>query len=359
MRRLPIPGIVIQVLIGIALGGFGLLHPTEELETLASIGLVLMLFSIGTEVDVHSLLRTGRPTAVVASLGVVLSMAAGIATALVLGWPLIAAIFTGGVLSATSIAISAKVLNDGGWLRRDEGRCVLGAAVLDDVIGLLVLGIVVSIAGSGGMEKVLLQVSGAVALTVIAVLCALLASRFVQRLFVRAAPTLILATGACLVGAVVAPQLGLEPFLGSFLAGAALPPSAEGHLTLLKRAGTYIAPLYFVLLGTHVPVAQLVQPGILIAAALVAGIGILSKLVSGAGALRAWDRVTVGLAMVPRGEVGMVFAAAGLAAGALTYEMYSTLVIAALVTSIVGPLLLHTRLRSAVHEQEGNRAAIS
>jgi Kef-type K+ transport system membrane component KefB len=344
--NLPIPAVVVQVLLGILLAGTGLLRATSELQAIANVGLVLMLFSIGTEVDLRAMGRAAAPTAAVATLGVVFSLAAGIGAGLLLGWPILACIFAGGVLSATSIAISAKALDGYGWLQRDEGRTVLGAAVLDDVIGLLTLGIVLTLAGSEGIGGVVWQVGAAIGLVAVALAGGLFMSNLLSHKVAGSLPGFSLGAAACLSGALLASQIGLEPFLGSFLAGAVLPSSMERHLTMMNKAGALLAPLYFVLLGTHVPIREFLTPQILLTVAVLGVAGIVAKLASGLGAPGRWNRTVIGLAMVPRGEVGMVFAAAGLSAGALTSTMYSGLVGAALVTSVCGPILLQRQLAS-------------
>lgn len=349
MRRLPVPGVVLQVALGVILAavGFGIEAPI--LEFLGGVGLVLMLFSAGRETDAAALLRCGKRAGLVAVLGVLLSFLGGAAVAAALGWSLPAAMFAGGVLSATSVAISAQVLGSCGWLSRDEGRVVLGAAVADDVVGLVILGLVVSVFSSDPASASSATVFGRAVLAVIVVLGALLLGLATGKRYGEGPRSHLmhnlLATAACLVGVAVARVVGLEAFLGGFLAGMVLPAGAPGVVDVPRKLGVVLAPLYFVLLGAEVEVRSIGEPEVIFAAVAFFVAGSLAKLGSGLGGEPHWDRLAIGLAMIPRGEVGLVFAAAGLAAGALSEVAYAELVGAVLASSVIGPWMLALRTR--------------
>jgi Kef-type K+ transport system membrane component KefB len=341
-----VPGVVVQVALGVILAAAGWRPPSSTVQPVAEVGLVVLLFSIGVDTDPRELLRCGKEVVFVALLGVAFSLVTGIAAALALGWPPPSAVFAGGVLSATSVAISARVLERSGWFRRDEGRVVLGAAVADDIAGLLLLGLVASSYApreETGIVAVLWPVVWASAFVVAAVVLGMLAS---ERLGARMTSRLScegIAVMGCVAGAIGAHAVGLEPFLGSFLTGAAVPVSPHAP-NFLRRIGSVLAPVYFVLLGARVNVGTLGDAGVLVSAFVFVVVATAAKTLSGVGARPSWDRIAVGMAMVPRGEVGLVFAGAGLAAGVLVPKHYAALVTTVLATSLLGPTMLHFRI---------------
>lgn len=360
MRR-AIPAVVFQVALGTVLGGLGLSKFAERLEPVGLVGLVLLLFAIGLETDLPMIIKHGRRAAGVALLGVMCSLALATLAAFLLGWSFNAALFAGGVMTATSIAISVRILQRSGWLRRKEGAIVMAAAVADDVAGLLILGSVIALVGGDreGVEGPGLRAGLTLFfLTVMIVTGSSLFKKITPRIRTRWS-SLITALIACSLGALGAAQIGLEPFLGSYVAGAVIPQELESKLDSVKRVSAKLSPLYFVLLGMLLDVKALASSEALLGAFVLFIAGSLGKLVSGFAAGRGSARLAIGIAMIPRGEVGLVFAATGLAVGTLVQVQYAALVGAVLATSILGPILLNQFVGPVAKEEKHGEIAES
>ena len=341
-----VPAVVLQVIAGLLLAQAGILETTPLMMRIGEVGLILMLFNMGLETDLGGLMSRGRDAAAVAVLGVVFSGILGFAAALLLGWSTSAAVVTGGVLCATSIAISASVLGNTGWLARAEGQIVLAAAVLDDVIGLLILAFV-SRGTSASISADIAQITirSAVMLSLLAAVV-WFANRLMRDQVTRRGGRLVLVLGsvACVAGAISAQTVGLAPFIGAFLAGAVLHERAAPCMSPVKRAGAILAPVYFILIGAMVDIGSLASLSVMFSAIALLFAGFLAKVLSGVGSAKTLDRLTVGLAMVPRGEVGLIFAATGLAAGLVSPGVYAPLVGSVLLTTIIGPIVLRQRI---------------
>lgn len=338
-----VPAVVVQVVLGLALARVGLGRPAPIVVTIAEVGLVLLLFSMGAETDLKSLLSRGREALAVAVLGVVFSAAFGFGAARLLGWNNPAAIVSAGVLCATSIAVSASVLLQCGWISRAEGRIVLAAAVIDDVIGLALLAAVSPAKGAAFSSLPL-----AAGATVAAGLAVWKANWLATREPRSRVVLVILGSAACAAASWAAHAIGMAPFIGAFIAGAFLDPGLIGGMKPITKAGALLAPVYFVLIGAKIDVGELAEPAVITAALALVGAGLVAKVLSGLGSARGLDRIAIGLAMVPRGEVGLIFAATGLAAGLVGPEVYPPLVGSVLLSTLIGPLLLKGRLARSV-----------
>jgi Kef-type K+ transport system membrane component KefB len=343
---LRLPAVVIQVLSGVLLAALGFRAPLAA-EWIGTIGLVLLLFWIGVETDLQGLMRSGIEASRVAVLGVIFSLAAGIAGGLAMGWNWQASLFAGGVLCATSVAISARIIQSHGWHERPEGKVVLGAAVADDIIGLLILGLVTAGAGVANLSATipLLRFLSASAFIGVFGVLALVASRALSQKTLGKGLAISAALGLLCIGVLGAKAAGLEPFIGGFVAGAAVPSTIRSNLMSLKLLSRVLAPVYFVLVGTLVIPQRIFAPSVALAAVVFLLLGAGAKILSALGASRSRSRLAVGLAMVPRGEVGLVFVGSGLAVSVLSQAQYSTLVAAVLATSILAPILLQIHIR--------------
>jgi len=350
-QRLGQPTVLGELLAGVLLGAsvLGVLDPRSPvIHALSEIGVVVLLFEIGLHTDVRSLAKVGGVSLTVASVGVAAPFALGYLVATMLGIGTLPAIVCGAALTATSVGISARVLSDLGQLERAEGQIVLGAAVIDDVIGLIILSVVAQIVAGGALDPWLVARTTLVAVGFIG-LALLVGSavapslfRTIERIRVSGALGLIALAFAFLL-AWLAAAAGSATIIGAFAAGLVLhrtPQRAE-----IERAtttlGHFFVPIFFAAVGASVDVRTFTDSRMLAAGGALTVVAILGKVVSG---YAPWwfsgRRMLIGVAMVPRGEVGLIFAQMGLTSGALTPMLFSALTLMVIVTTFVTPLLL-------------------
>ncbi len=343
LGRLGQPPVLGELLVGVLLGNLGLfgitaLEPLRDntmLRVVAEIGAILLLFEVGVESDLLQLLAVGWSSLLVATLGVIAPMVLGyfVSSQLLPDASWLTHLFVAGTLAATSVGVTARVLKDLGKSNTKEARIILGAAVADDVIGLVVLAVVSGLvtavtassgAASAGWTPILWIVAKAVLFLAIAVVVGRFWS---QRIFVHAAKLQVpgVLVGLCLcfcfIVAAIAGFAGLAPIVGAFAAGIVL---EEVHYKPFRERGerkvedllfpftTVIVPVFFVLMGFRVNLKSFASPAVLGFAALLALAAIAGKQVCGLGALeRGVDRLAIGVGMIPRGEVGLIFAGMG------------------------------------------------
>ncbi len=337
------PPVLGELFIGVVLGNLSLFGITalEPIKTsvavsvIAQIGAVLLLFEVGVESDLVQLLAVGWSCLLVATLGVIGPMVLGylISMRFLPDATWLTHTFVGGALTATSVGVTARVLKDLNKANTKEARIILGAAVADDVIGLLVLAVVSGLvtaatAGSspGGVtwSASLWIVAKAVLFLVLAVIIGRFWS---QRIFTYAArlnvsgALLALCICFCFVVAILAGLAGLAPIVGAFAAGVVLeevhykPFLERGERRvqeLLFPINTLLVPVFFVLMGTRVDLRSFASPPVIGFALLITAAAVLGKQMCGLGVLeRGVDRLTIGVGMIPRGEVGLIFAGMG------------------------------------------------
>ncbi|HVE78951.1 MAG TPA: cation:proton antiporter [Gemmatimonadaceae bacterium] len=347
-QRLGQPGVLGELIAGVILGGsvLGVLDPRDPvIHVLGELGVIVLLFEIGLHTDLSSLLRVGSSAVAVAVVGVVLPFAGGFGVATALGLSTVPALVCGAALTATSIGISARVLSDLGRLETPEGRIVLGAAVLDDVIGLIILSVIAGIVGGAGVSVAGVTWTTAVALGFVA--AALVVGGFLAPpLFrvvegVRTAGALGVAALAFAFGlAWLAARTGSAMIVGAFAAGLVLnrtPQRAE-----IERAttaiGHFFVPIFFAAVGAAVDLRAVADPRALTVGAALTAVGIAGKVAAGWAPI--WFRghkLLIGVAMVPRGEVGLIFAQMGLTTGAIDAGLFGALMLMVLTTTFVTP----------------------
>lgn len=371
-HRLKLPRVVGELGAGIVFAVFARQFPTvtphpasiPAMEPLAEIGIVVLMFAVGLESTVPQMLKVGLPAFRVAILGVVLPMAFGLMAGTLLlppGSPWVLSLFVGACLAATSIGITAQVLGEKGALKTGEGRVILGAAVLDDILGLLILvlatGLVASASGGTGMPW------GELARTLLLALGFLVAalaagpflSPWVFRLAGRFQSEQILlpvGLGFAFLVAGLGSVVGLASIVGAYAAGLVLEPAAIEPLEkrelrtleeLLHPLVVSLAPIFFVLVGSKVDPVALVSPKALGLMGALTVLGVAGKYLAGLGAGKGLRASVIGWGMVPRGEVGLIFVAVGssLKMGGqplLTPEVQAGIVGAILLTTILGPI---------------------
>ena len=350
MERIGQTAVLGELLAGVIIGPgvLGLVHDSEVLHALAELGVLILLFEVGLESDLGELLRAGVQAALVALVGVAVPFAVGFGVMQALGHPPLLAVFVGATLTATSVGVTARVLTDLGRLQDAAAKVVLGAAVVDDILGLLILAVVTGIAATGSVSatSVALLSVKAVLFLVAAILLGIRLAPPVVRWIgqMRGRGSLIVYPVVFAVAlAAVADMMGLATIIGAFAAGLVLATSErrEHIKERVKPIADLLVPIFFVTVGMKVnpgllnPFAPNAQFGIAILLAVVA---IISKLVAGLAVYqRGVRRWPVGVGMVPRGEVGLIFAGAGLAAGVVAQDLYSALVVVVMLTTFAAP----------------------
>jgi Kef-type K+ transport system membrane component KefB len=351
-QRLKLPGVVGEIAAGCVLGPslLGWIEPSQALDVLAEIGVVLLLFAVGLETRLEDMKRVGRSAFLVGVLGVVVPFALGSLWAHGIGYAWTKSMFVAAAFVATSAGITARVLQQLGVLQREESRVILGAAVIDDILAMLLLGVVTALQTDGVLQL------GHLALVLgEAVGFVLIIAWFGPRVMRRSsrwleAPTnplspLAIVLALCLGLAYASTQLGLAAIIGAFLAGMVASETQQRE-TLEHQTRPLLAlmtPFFFVMTGSKVEIAQLADAGTLLTLVLITLIALASKLLGGfLGALPLGGRgaLIVGVGMMPRGEVGVVIASLGFAAGVFSPRMYALIVAMSLLTSIVTPPLL-------------------
>ena len=359
MERIGQTAVLGELLAGVIIGpgALGLVHESEALHALAELGVLILLFEVGLESDLGELLHSGVQSALVALVGVVAPFAAGFGIMWGLGHPPLVAVFVGATLTATSVGITARVLADLGRLQDVAARVVLGAAVVDDILGLLILAVVTGVAQTGGvsLSAVALLSAKAVAFLVVAILVGIrLAPTLVKWVgWMRARGTLLVYSVVFAVTlAVVADMMGLATIIGAFAAGLVLATTERReHIEeRIKPVADLLVPIFFVTVGMKVqpamlnPFAEDARLGIAI---LLTAAAIASKLVAGLAVYqRGVRRWPIGVGMVPRGEVGLIFAGAGLAAGVIGDDLYAALIVVVMLTTFVAPPWLKALYRA-------------
>ena len=318
------------------------------LHALAELGVLILLFEVGLESDLHELLRAGLQATLVAVVGVVVPFAAGIAVMAWLGFSPLVAVFIGATLTATSVGITARVLADLGRLQDPAAKVVLGAAVVDDILGLIILAVVTGIARSGSVSLAtvgLMSVKAVVFLLVTiwaGVRLAPVLIGWIGQLHARG--TLIVYSMIFAVAmAAVAALIGLATIIGAFAAGMVLATTERReHIEArIKPVADLLVPVFFVTVGMKVqpamlsPFAPNAQFGMAMVLTVVAT---ATKVVAGLAVyqpgVRRWP---VGVGMVPRGEVGLIFAGAGLAASVIAEDLYAAVVVVVMLTTFAAP----------------------
>lgn len=350
-QRLGQPAVLGEILAGVLLGGslFGILDPADPvIHAFAELGVLILLFEIGLHTDLRSLLAVGPVAGSVGAVGVVLPMAAGYAVCTALGLTAIQALVCAAALTATSIGISARVLADLGQLNTTEGRVVLGAAILDDVVGLIILSVVSVVAAGGSLSPGQTGTTAAIAIGFVVAAIAV-GGYVVPPLFRRVA--LLKVSGAlglvalsfALSMAWLADRAGSAPIIGAFAAGLILNDTPQRHRIeqSAKGLGYFFVPFFFAAVGAAVNVRTFADPRVLTLGGALIVVGIVTKF--GAGYAPFWfkgRKALVGVAMIPRGEVGLIFAQMGLATAVLTEGLFAAVAMMVMVTTLIVPPVL-------------------
>jgi Kef-type K+ transport system membrane component KefB len=369
------PAVLGELLAGVILGKslLGIVDPAvAPIHLLAELGVILLLFQIGMETNLAKLLKVGGAAFVVATVGVAVPFALGFLVARMLGAAVLPAIVIGASLTATSVGITARVLSDLRRLQTAEGQIILGAAVIDDVMGLIILGVVgkLVIGESPTIGSVTQATLIAFGFLVFVVLIGrVIALRIFEFLARITKPEALAGTALAFafVLAVFAESVGSALIIGAFAAGLVLQPSP--HRASIEhsivRIGHFFVPIFFVTVAASVDLRVFTDRQVLLLGLLLLLVAVIGKFVAGYGAW--WFRgkkALVGVGMIPRGEVGLIFAQMGLTAAVLNTEQFSSVMVMVIGTTLIAPPLLKRMISKAeaeelVHEHEGTGALTS
>jgi Kef-type K+ transport system membrane component KefB len=349
-ERLGQPAVLGELIGGVAIGvsGLHLVDPHDvTIHLLSELGVILLLFVIGLETDLKKLMQVGGSATAVAVVGVALPLLGGFAFGELLGLSAMVSLFLGASLTATSVGITARVLSDLGHLQDDASQIILGAAVVDDIIGLVLLTIVGTLAEGGkltvlGIGKIVLIAFGFVLLAiVIGSQLAPMLIRAIDR--IKVARGLLFASIVfALTLAYLAQRVGSAIIIGSFAAGLVLARTHRGKdiAREVHDVSQFFVPIFFVVVGAAIDFRTINWMGFALAA-----IGIAGKVLAGFVVWRKGvNRMVVGVGMIPRGEVGLIFAQIGLSTRLLSAQLYSAVAVMITLTTFVAPPLLRRLL---------------
>ena len=351
-KRIGQPAIVGEILAGVAVGPslLGLVEPGEVLEVFAELGVVFLLFWVGLETRISEMREVGRVALSVGVAGVALPFAGGLGLGLAIGEDTATSVFLGAALAATSAGITSAVLIELGMIRSRAARTILGAAVIDDILALILVAVATGIAAEGGID--LRELLVVIALAVGFVLFfALGGTRLMaQRPQMLHAPRfsespLLPAVIICLGLAAFAAQIGLAAIIGAFLAGLIVAETKEQHPIEDEIAPLYafFPPFFFAFIGIELELGALGDGGTLALLVAVTFLAAATKLVGswlGARSMGRRDAALVSVGMVPRGEVGIIVASIGAAAGVVDEELFAVVVAMSIATTLAAPPVL-------------------
>lgn len=386
--RFGIPGLIGEILLGmvianLAIGDWTFLgmldikmgaNPSENYEVLrlfAELGVIFLLFAIGLETKVTELLSVGKAATLVATMGVIVPFIFGLAFVELIDGNIHHALFMAAAMVATSVGITARVIKDMKLIDAKESRIIIGAAVIDDILGMIVLAIVIGMAGSGAEFSTghIITITVEAIVFVVAVIAA--AKWVVPKIYDRAAKRreaqiaksgehkpiankLFMALIICLGFAWVAESIGLAAIIGAFLGGMLLADHAWewGLNDKIESISALFLSFFFLNVGMQINLGECASLHILWMSAILVILAIISKYVGCSFGARMGDRTLdkdsrkiIGVGMIPRGEVGIIVAAKGLECGALSNELYTIVIIMAVVTTIIAPPLLSRAYR--------------
>ena len=350
-ERMKQPAVIGELLVGMLIGPYalGLVHQTPSLEIMATIGVVILMFAVGLETKSGEIFHVGRTAFIVGSVGVVVPLIAGLGFGRAMGYPTAEALFIGTALVATSVGITARVLADRGLISTRLAKIVLAAAVIDDVLGMLVLSVVTgSVGGDLNAGRIALTMIEAVGFIAIVVLVGprLVAKleKPLEALHIKNAP-FVAALGSMFAFAALAETIGLAAIVGAFFAGMAFAESPERWELPVKTESLYewLVPYFFVMMGAAVNVRLFASPAVLVPGLVLVAIAVVTKIVGcGLGIINEGPRtaLAVGVGMVPRGEVGLIVAAVGQRMGIITPTVYAMIILVIVVSTLVVPPVL-------------------
>lgn len=368
-KRIGQPAIVGEILAGLLIGPsvLGIVTPGETVEVFAELGVVFLLFWVGLETKLSEMKEVGKTAATVGTLGVFAPFAAGVGAGLAFGESTETSLFLGAALAATSVGITSAVFAELKILTTRAARTVLGAAVIDDILALLLVAIAAGIAAEGGVDVTAILVSAGLAFGFVAIFAlggTAVMRRMPQLLHAPkfADSPLLPAVILCLAIATLAGKVGVAAVIGAFLAGMIVAETKEQHPIEDEIAPLYafFPPFFFASIGLQLDLDVLFEPDTLLIVAGLSALAVVTKLVGawpGVRHLPAAEARLVALGMVPRGEVGIIVAGIGAMSGVLSVQLFAAIVGMSIVTTLIVPPFLRKLVRQLPEKQSAPSAA--
>lgn len=371
MRRINQPAVIGELLAGLTIGyyGLGLLPHAESgdvISTLAEIGVVLLLFEVGLETNLQEFIELGTTSLAVAIIGVIAPFGLGFGAvyALELGGEYVfeVALFMGAAMTATSVGITARVFGDLGQLKSKEAKTIIGAAVVDDILGLLILTVVAGLLGSSG-DFQLIDL-GVITLKAVGFLAAVVVvgrklSPYIFQIFVKIPSPGTFVTGSFIfamgLGA-AAHYVGLHPIVGAFAGGVV---AGESGMTSrireeMRPINFLLVPIFFVYIGSEVDISILASSYVFLVGVGISILAFAGKYVSALGAIgKGMNANIIGIGMAPRGEVGLIFVAVATStlSAVIDEQVIAIIIWMVINTTVVAPMLLNRILKKSDGQQ--------
>ena len=360
--RLRMPPIIGELMAGVLLGNYvlGVIDNSNHvLMSFAEIGVIFLMFHVGLEIRVKDLFAVGRTAIFVGILGVIFPLVLGFVSVFLVGYEFVESLFISTAILATSVGISVKVLQDLGLIKHKVAYIVLGAAVLDDILALIVLALVKGLA-RGEFQTVEFSLLVVESIAFVGFLTwwgpklAARTRRWIERLNIPEGP-FVISVILCLGLAELADVIGLAAIIGSFMAGIVIDELAGVYdlENKVKYVNEFLLPFFFVMMGAHLDPSAFLKPRLLFLILLVTAVAVLSKLIG--SALACWKddwktRIQTGVCMVPRGEVGIIVGLIGLSLQTITQEIYTIVLGMSLLTTLITPPLIILAFRKGKHK---------
>jgi len=358
MSRFGQPRVIGQVLAGVLVGPsvLGLVHVNVTLQALAEFGAIFLMFAVGLENRLRDLLVVGKEAIIVAVLGIILPLLGGYAFGYFHDLTQIQSLFIGTSMVATSVGITAQVLNDLGVINSKYARIILGAAVIDDILGLAILGVVSGMAN--GEEVSLIGVATTLGISLgFVVVVLMIGVPLINRIQSRLNPQKIsggfgLIISLSLGFAALSGFVGLAPIIGAFLIGMVLAEVSDNYdfQDKVHALESFLAPVFFAMVGVQLPLALLADGTVLLNGAVLTLIAILGKWLGGLAISPKQGFVIankVGIGMVPRGEVGLIVVGIGLSTNLIDNKLFAEIVVMIIATTILAPVVLRMLIQPA------------
>jgi Kef-type K+ transport system membrane component KefB len=347
--------IIGELLAGIIIGHsvLGIVHETPILSSISELGAIILLFEVGLSTDIKEFLKAGLWATAVAVVGVVVPYFLGYFVFLHFGLTNTQAVFAGAVLTATSVGITARVFMDLNRIETQEAKIVLGAAVIDDVIGLAILAVVLKLIHGGTVTLgTVASISGtAILFLILSVLVGVLIAPSIFKIVAKMQEShviFIVGLAFCFIISAFSTKVGLAPIVGAFVAGLVLSTVKESEEIKkdIKPLYAFFVPIFFVLMGTNVDISTFnpfiaVNREIIVLMIILFVVAFVGKTVAGFVVLKKGiNKFLIGVSMVPRGEVGLIFAGIGLKNNVFGIKDYSALVAVIMLTTFITPIML-------------------
>ena len=358
-EQLHLPAVLGEILAGVLIGPYGarLVVPTDAIYAIAGIGAIFLLFTVGLETQPKDLISVGRTSLYVALAGIAMPVLLGFGYMMLRHHPAHEALFVGAAMAATSVGITARVLGDLQVLQTFAARIVLGAAVFDDVLGMILLSVVVGVVSSAGLAWAQLLITAIEAIG-FALIMMFYAPRVVrrmepglERMSTQDAP-LIIALAICLGLSYAAVKIGMAAIIGAFFAGLAFAEYSP-RWNLRSRVfsiNEFLAPFFFFSMGARLNI-HIFDRKLIVSAIVISVLAVFSKLVGCGLPVLGWGWKTglkVGIGMVPRGEVGLIVALVGLQMNIVSESAYAVVILMTGVTTLIAPPIMKIVFRDEV-----------